>query len=152
MFQCLGLVVVVILELSPDSGPKTLAQATPLLLWNSGPVEHVMPFVDIGLEPGRDFLRRTRSCLDAKLDQPSLNLSVGEYILQCAIERLHDLRRGAGGRKQRIPGDDVVIGDAALSNGSNIPRAFRAHPTRRPPRPAFLPPHHPPPPAVPLDP
>src|SRR5260370_39825612 len=119
MFQCLGLVVVVILELSPDSGPKTLAQATPLLLWNSGPVDHVMPFVDVGLEPGRDFLRRTRSCLDAKLDQPSLNLSVGEYILQCATEGLYDLRRPAGGRKQRIPADDVRTRGAALANRSN---------------------------------
>src|SRR5258708_29722999 len=105
MFQCLGLVVViVILELSPDSDRET-----PSLLWNSGPVDHVMPFVDVGLEPGRDFLRRTRSCLDAKLDQPSLNLSVGEDILQCAIKRLHDLRRRAGGRTQLSPGADFSV-------------------------------------------
>src|ERR1700736_1916437 len=81
------------------------------LLWNLGLLDHLSPLVDIGFEPACDFLRRARPGVDAERDQPLLQISVGKYILQRAVERRHDFRRRARGRKQRVPGDDIVIDD-----------------------------------------
>src|ERR1700688_4811704 len=105
---------------SPGSDRARRSEMTRLLLWDSGLLDHLSPLVDVGFEPGRNVLRRARFRLDAKLKQPSFDLRVGEYILQRAVERLDDLRRGAGGCKQRVPGDDVVTGNAAFPHRGQI--------------------------------
>src|SRR5216110_208332 len=102
-----------------------------LLLLNAGFLDHLSPLLDIGFQPGRYLLRRTCPRLDAKFEKPLSHVAVGEYFLQRSIECLDDFRRRAGRSKQCIPGDYVVVGDAAFAQGRNIGRTFRAYRTRR---------------------
>src|ERR1700687_5266183 len=55
---------------------------SPLLLRDPGLLDHLLPFVDIGLQPRRDLLGLRGLCLDAKLEQPLPDLRFAEYFLQ----------------------------------------------------------------------
>src|ERR1700686_2195825 len=109
----------------------------PLLLRNSGLLDHLLPLVDIGLQPGRYLLGGRGPGLYAKLEQPLLHLRLGEDVLQRLIEYLDDFRRRTRRGKQRVPGDNVVVGHAGFPQGGNIRRAFRAYRPRRRQRPDF---------------
>src|SRR4029079_7304501 len=108
------------------------------LLLNSSRLDHLSPLLDIGFQSGRYLLRRTCPGLNAKFEKPPFHFAFGKDFLQRAIECLEDFRWRAGRSKQSIPGDHVVIGDAAFPQGWNIRRTFRAYRTRRAERPYFL--------------
>src|SRR3954467_14445975 len=107
------------------TGP-TPNRAILLLPFDTRLLDHLAPFVDIGLQPRLDLLRLAGPGLDAKLEQPRLHRGLGEYLSQGPVQDIHDLRRCAGRREQRIPGHHVVVGDAAFLRGRNIRRALRA--------------------------
>jgi hypothetical protein len=48
------------------------APAARLLYGNSCPLDHISPFVDIGLEPVEDFLGRAGLGLDAEIERAFL--------------------------------------------------------------------------------
>jgi hypothetical protein len=58
----------------------------PLLFWNAGLLDHLVPFTDIGFEPGGNLLRRARFRLDAKLDQAA-------FSRQHQIDKPHEITR-----------------------------------------------------------
>src|SRR5260370_8924939 len=89
-------------------GSVARRKATRLLLLNSGLLDHLLPLVDVGLQPGRNLLRRTGLCLDAEFEQPLFHLGVGEYSLQRGIERVHNLPRRACRCKQSFPVPTVL--------------------------------------------
>src|SRR5580658_6621091 len=81
------------------------------LSWNLRLLDHGPPLVDVGFEPRFDCLRRTRLGFNTKREQALFGLGVAESILQGGIQRLDDLGRRAGARKQRVPRNDVIFGN-----------------------------------------
>src|SRR5712671_3998970 len=87
---------------------------------NTRGLDHLRPFVALGLQQAGKALRRPARRLHAERGETIPGVAGGEDLRQPGAERGDDIGRRAGGRYDAVPGAADDLSEAAFLEGRNI--------------------------------
>src|ERR1700745_4053139 len=90
------------------------------LILDPGACDHVAPFGDVGAYALRELLGRAGLGIDALSREGSERIGVAEDRADFAIEARNDGGRRCGRRQYRLPGADLVAGNAGFGDGRHV--------------------------------